>query len=257
MLAPGERALLVAEELALDQFLRDRRAVDLDERPLHAVGVVVNRVGNQLLAGAVLALNQDVGVARRHALDQLEEVLHLLALTDDVGEAVLAANLLLELLVLGALLRPVDRLAEHVEEAVLADRLLEEVERARLPRLDRARDRALTADDDDFGRGIDFLEPPEQLDAVQVRQHQVGDDDVGPPLLEDLLAAGADERRPDLVALGFDDHLQPLGHRRLIIDGEHTSCGAWFGVAGVEAIRLLAAVGGSLPHPFSFNTILP
>ena len=54
-----------------------------------------------------------------------------------------------------------------------------------------------------------------------IRQHQVADDDVGPPLLEDLLAAGADQGGPDLVPLGLDDHLQPLGHRWLIIDGEH------------------------------------
>ncbi len=98
----GERPLLVAEQLALDQVLRNRRAVDLDERALDAVRVVVNRVGDQLLAGAVLALDQDVRVAGRHALDELEELLHLLALPDDVREAVLAADLFLELLMLGA-----------------------------------------------------------------------------------------------------------------------------------------------------------
>ena len=181
----------------------------------------MDRVGDQLLAGAVLALDQDVGVAGRHALDQLEEVLHLLALADDVREAVLAADLFLELLVLGPLLGPLDRLADHVHQAVLADRLLEEVERARLPRLDRARDRALAADDDDLGARVDVLEPAQQRDTVEVGQHQVGHHDVGPPLLEDFLAARADERRAHLVALGLDDHLQPLGHGRLVIDGEH------------------------------------
>ena len=60
----------------------------------------MQRVGDQLLAGAVLALNQDVGVARRHRLDQLEELAHLLALADDVRERILAADLFLELLVL-------------------------------------------------------------------------------------------------------------------------------------------------------------
>src|SRR5687768_17990005 len=34
---------------------------------------------------AVFTLDQDVGVAYRHAFDQLEEILHLLSLTDDVG----------------------------------------------------------------------------------------------------------------------------------------------------------------------------
>ena len=70
----------------------------------------MNRVGDQLLAGAVLALDQDVRVAGGDALDQLEQLLHLLALPDDVGKAVLAANLVLQLLVLGAFLRAIDRL---------------------------------------------------------------------------------------------------------------------------------------------------
>ena len=57
----------------------------------------------QLVLTAILTLDEDVRVAGRHALVQLEEFLHLLALADDVREAVLAANLLLELLVLGPL----------------------------------------------------------------------------------------------------------------------------------------------------------
>ena len=44
------------------------------------------RVGDQLLAGAVLALDQDVRVAAGDALDQLEHLVHLLALADDVAE---------------------------------------------------------------------------------------------------------------------------------------------------------------------------
>ncbi len=196
----------------------------------------MNRVGDQLLAGAVFALDQDVGVARGHAFDELEEVLHLLALADDVGEAVLPAYLLLELLVLGPLLRPVEGLADHVDQAVLADRLLEEIERARLTGLDGPRHRPLTADDDDLRPDVDLFQPPHQLDAVEVRQHQIGNDDVGPPLLEDLLAPRPDERRTNFVTFRFDDHLQPFGHRRLIIDGEHTSAalarrrgGSWHG----------------------------
>ena len=177
-------------------------------------------VGDQLLAGAVLALDQDVGVARRHALDQLEEILHLLALADDVGEAVLPADLFLELLVLGLLLRLLDRPANQVHQSVLADRLFEEEERARLSRLNRAGERALAADDDHLRARVDILEPAQQRDTVEVGQHQIGHHHVGPPLLEDLLAAGADERRADLVALSFDDHLQPLGHGWLVIDGE-------------------------------------
>ena len=48
----GERALLVAEQLALEQRLGDRRAVDRDERERRARAELVDRLRDQLLAGA-------------------------------------------------------------------------------------------------------------------------------------------------------------------------------------------------------------
>ena len=122
----------------------------------------------------------------------------------------------------GALLRPVDRLAEHVHEPVLADRLFEEVERPGLTGLDGARDRALPADDDDFRPGIDLFEAAQQLYSVHVRKHQVGDDHIRTPLFEDFLATGTNEGGANLVAFGFDDHLQPFGHRGLVVNGQDT-----------------------------------
>ena len=178
------------------------------------------RVGDQLLAGAVLALDEDVRLAGRDALDELEEVLHLLALADDVLELVAILQLRLELLVLVDQRLLLDGLLELVEQPLGVDRLLEEVERAGLHRLDRPRDVALPGDDDDFGFGVELLELADQLDAVDVGQHHVGDDRVGTPGLEQLLAARADERGAHLVAGVLEQDLQPLGHRRLIVDGE-------------------------------------
>src|SRR5712692_10057323 len=216
----GERALLVAEELRLDEILRDGRAVDLDERPFGALAVVVHRVGDQLLAGAVLALDENVRFAGRHALDQLEEILHLPALADDILELVAVLQLGLELLVLVDERLLLDRFLELVQEALRVDRLLEEVERAGLHRLDRARDVALAGDDDDLGFGVELLELADQLDAVDVGQHHVGDDRVGVPRLEQFFAAGADERGPHVVARVLEQDFQPLSHRRLIVYGK-------------------------------------
>jgi hypothetical protein len=96
----GERALFVAEELGLDQVLGNGRAVDLDEGPFRPQAAQVQRVGDQLLAGPVFALDQDVGVTCRDGVDELEQLAHLLALPDDVREGILTADLLLELFVL-------------------------------------------------------------------------------------------------------------------------------------------------------------
>src|SRR6202008_560845 len=58
----GERALLVAEELRLNERVGQRRAAHFYERLFRAQRVVVNGVGDQLLTGAGLASNQDRGV---------------------------------------------------------------------------------------------------------------------------------------------------------------------------------------------------
>ena len=51
----GERAADVAEELAFEQAFAQRAAVDADERPIAALAQLVDRVGDQLLAGARFA----------------------------------------------------------------------------------------------------------------------------------------------------------------------------------------------------------
>src|SRR5262249_30085332 len=69
-----ERALLVAEELALEQAARERGAIELDERAVLAPTEPVDRVRDQLLPGAGLALDEHgrVGIGdRRHLLEDL------------------------------------------------------------------------------------------------------------------------------------------------------------------------------------------
>ena len=67
----GEGALLVAEQLRLQQLLGDGRAVDLDEGPVAPRAAVVEPVREQVLAGAALALEQHraagLGQAAGHA----------------------------------------------------------------------------------------------------------------------------------------------------------------------------------------------
>ena len=62
----GERAFLVAEELALDQLGRDRRAVDLDERPRGERALAMDVRSEQFLARARLAGQEHAGVRFGH-----------------------------------------------------------------------------------------------------------------------------------------------------------------------------------------------
>src|SRR6185369_5726591 len=65
----GEGALLVTEELGFEELLRDRRAVDLDERPLTASRRRMDRSGDEVLADPALATDQHRGVGVGDALD--------------------------------------------------------------------------------------------------------------------------------------------------------------------------------------------
>jgi hypothetical protein len=69
----GEAAAFVAEELALDQRLGDRTAVDRDERRGTPRAALVDRLRDDLLAGAALAFDQDRRLGRRDPFDLLAD----------------------------------------------------------------------------------------------------------------------------------------------------------------------------------------
>ena len=66
----GGRALLDAEELRFEQRLDQRRAVDGDERSRAPAAELVDLPGDEFLARARFAFDQDGEVRRRDALDR-------------------------------------------------------------------------------------------------------------------------------------------------------------------------------------------
>ena len=92
----GERALLVPEELALDQFARERGAVDLDERPLAARAAVVDRARDELLAGAGLAEHEHRALGRRDERELIEQPREARRPSHDLAEVVPGPDLVLE-----------------------------------------------------------------------------------------------------------------------------------------------------------------
>ena len=78
LLGVGERAFLVAEELGFHQRLGDGRAVDGYEGLLLARTFVVDGFGDEVLAGAAFALNQNGGgFAGRNLADEVHQFGHL------------------------------------------------------------------------------------------------------------------------------------------------------------------------------------
>ncbi len=116
-----EGAFLVAEQLGLDEALRQCRAAHLDERALRAQGVVMEGLRDQLLAGARLAADEHGRVGSRYLGHLLVDQPHRAAGAQDIREIIAFAQLALEVRVL--LAQP---LALGVDDALDADRLRHE-----------------------------------------------------------------------------------------------------------------------------------
>ena len=84
---PGERALFVAEEFAFEQVLGQRGTVHRDERRALALAVEMQCAGDEFLARAALALDEDRAVGVGDLVDEVVDLLHRAAGADDVLEA--------------------------------------------------------------------------------------------------------------------------------------------------------------------------
>ena len=96
----GERALLVAEELAFEQAGGNGGAIQLDEGALAARAQAVDGARQQFLAGSRLALDQHGGIGGRDGLNLAQHVAQAGAFAHDVVEAVLEIDLFFEILLL-------------------------------------------------------------------------------------------------------------------------------------------------------------
>src|SRR5581483_261893 len=136
---PGERAFLVSEQFGFDQRLRECRTVHLHEGSVLAGTKIVNRPRDQLLAGAAFSAQENRRIAGRGLMNVRKDLVHQLALADDVLELVPALQLALQHAVLTHQMGPIgfDRLMEpdsltdqvryHAEKAdiaLIADRRL-------------------------------------------------------------------------------------------------------------------------------------
>src|SRR5215467_657393 len=94
LLGVGEGSFLVAEEFGLHQGLRNRGAVDGDERLVLTRTLVVDGLGNEIFAGAALSLNKDGGsFAGGNFLDEIHQLDALRRHGDEVVIASVAADL--------------------------------------------------------------------------------------------------------------------------------------------------------------------
>src|SRR5207237_3872648 len=139
----GERALLVPEDLALEQRLRNRGAIDRDERKRRSLAQLVNRLRDELLAGSRFAPDQHRCVGRRRLFDDAIDASNAGAVADDPPEAPLLAKLAAEVLHLAQRLLTFDRFLQQDLQPLRVDWLTQVIVRTFLDRLDGTLDGAL------------------------------------------------------------------------------------------------------------------
>ena len=176
----GERALLVAEDLAFEQRLGNGRAVDGDERKRRARTQLMDGLGDQFLARARFAGDEHRRARRRRLLDDRVDLPHLRAVADHRAEGAVLAQLAAQRLHFAQRLEPLDDLVEQDLEPLEIHRLGEVVVGAFLHRLDGGFDGALRREQQGGHVRALRLERAQQPESVQPRHHEVGDDDRRP-----------------------------------------------------------------------------
>ena len=171
----GEGPLLVAEQLALQDLVRDRAAIQGQEALLPAGAGVVQGLGDEFLPGAALAQDEHGGAARRDLPHLLEQVLHRRRLAHDRVEAEALVEHLAQVRHLVAQLPVLDQLVDAAPQLVEVDRLRQVIVRADAHRLDRGLDRAEAGDQDH--RQVELLgpHPVQERQPVHARHAQVAD----------------------------------------------------------------------------------
>ena len=178
LLGVGERASLVAEELALEKVGGNGGAGDRDEGPPGAAAVVMDGPGHQLLAGARLAPQEDGDVAGCHTADGLVDLLHPRVPAHEGAELPHLLEPGLEVLdFLGQALHQKRPLGEQ-EQFVHVEGLGEVIVGAPLHRLDGGLHGAVGRHDDHLGVGPRLSDFPEEGEAVHARHPNVEEDQV-------------------------------------------------------------------------------
>ncbi len=168
----------MAEERGLEQLRRHGAGVDGHEGLVAARRVGVDGLGDEFLAGAAFALNENGGAAGRDLRHQVEDAQHDLAFADDVGEvvALLEGALELQVLFFGAVAG--DGRADVGQELFVVPGLLDEVLSAGADGFDDVVDGAVGGDHDDRQFGLAFLDLRQQFEAAlagqgEIEQHEV------------------------------------------------------------------------------------
>src|SRR5213594_370725 len=215
----GERALLVAEQIGLDERLGDGGRVDGDEGPVTPRALMVDGPRDQLLAGSALAGDQDGGRRPGDLRDQAVELLDRGMPTDDLVEDVRARQLGAQECDL-ALERPaLEGAARQRQDLVLLEGLGQIVEGAELHGGHRGANGLHGGNEDHLDAFVEGLDALEHLDAVHPGQADVEEDEVDGGGAHDVERAGAVWHVDDVVVI-LENQPERLPNAGVVVDDE-------------------------------------
>src|SRR5688572_23836217 len=216
----GEGALLVAEELRLEERFGKRRTIEPDERPAAACRVRVNGLGDQLLAGAALTENQHRRIGGADTLDEPRDVFHGAARSHEAPATMAGCELLAQSLELGEQTLLFERTPDDDVELVEAEGLREVIVGAAPYRVERRIARALPGHDDDRCASIGFLNLVHGLEPADAGQVDIHQNQVELLVLEGVERLFGAALHADEVLLLLQRLLQEALHLRVVVNHE-------------------------------------
>ncbi len=228
LVGASERAAFVAEQFTLQQVLRDGGTVDRDEGRLCARAVLINGAGDQFLARARFAPNEDRDGPGGHAADFLAHVLHRAARANQGGAALdwrvrqshrfthQAAR------IHGAL--------QQAQELPHLEGLLQIIVSAEFGGFDGGLDRAVRGHQHHGQVGLSLVKLPHEFQAAQAGQAQVGQHHVT------LVFIGAAQAFVAAIADGdfevfLGEHITQVGGQAGVVFDEKNMSGFRHGLA--------------------------
>ena len=207
----------MAEELAFDEFRGDGRAVHFHIRHHGPLRELVQAAGDEFLAGAVGAGDQDAGVGGGDLVDHVADVPHALGLAHHL----LPVDLLLEDLGLGDEVRLVGGVLDGDEDAVQVQGLADEIEGSLLDAVHGGVDVRVARDHHD--RGLDAVgdELLEDFGAVHAGHLDVAKNCVILLFLSHLASIGTIFGGIHLVILHLQDLLQGIPDGPLVVNNQN------------------------------------
>ena len=218
-LGAGKGAAFMAEQLALEQVLGNRRAVQRDKRLAGAVAEIMQATGNPLLAAAGVAAQEDIHRGAGQFEDLPTQGFHRPRDAEQLRlDMVFKGELLTQLAVLADQTALVQRAAHAVEQAFGGKGLFDKVIGALAQRLHRHRHIAMPGDQNHRQIAVALQHAVEQLQAIGAGHAHIADDDAG--------VVTVDQRQRGLrrgaAVHAKAGQLQPLLHRladgRFIVD---------------------------------------